>query len=104
MDYYVIEMDVINMIMKYLETDYFQNMMKKDISKSINMEDIHFDRHEAIGRCLIFFREAYHNEEIPYEEYHLITNSLNMRKDAIRQITFDVCQKHAISAINCGNL
>jgi hypothetical protein len=101
MDYYVIEKEVMEMIVENIATEYFQMKMK---GKHLDVDDIHFDKNNAIIQFQRLFKEAFLNEQMEYAEYELIINSLEMRKEAIKQITFDVCQKHALSSINCGNL
>ena len=104
MDYYVIEPEIMNMIFEKIATEYFQTRLKEELFQHLDVNDIHFDKNDAIRKFKLLFKQAFLTEKLGYAEYELICNSLDMRKDAIKKITFDVCQKHAISSINCGNL
>ena len=96
-----------------------------------NQEDIHFNKNDAIGNLVEYFTgilkhmqntncqnyKSYYGDDMFFcnipsqEEYvniqkriiHLI-ESLKQRMNTIKQITFEVCQKHAFNeSQHCGN-
>ena len=95
-----------------------------------NQEDIHFNKNDAIGNLVEYFASILKHMQntncqnynsycddmffcnIPSEEEYIniqkriihLIESLKQRMNTIKQITFEVCQKHAFNeSQHCGN-
>jgi len=89
--YYIIPNEI------YLKIYYFiqnQNGNNQELLK-LNVNDIHYNFNNAIHEFLKIFQKETKMDDV--------IDALQQRLDAIKQITFDVCQKKAFHQQNCGN-
>lgn len=110
--YYVIPRETMDDIIYYCTPDNNRYLSYEDeqLLEKLNVNDIHFDNNNAINQYHKIFSNVYANmiEENSDEELtndiYLIMKALEDRKQAIKDITFDVLKKRAIAANVCGNL
>lgn len=116
--YYVIPMHIMDSIQHYTNGGGLfgkLNYTDTTLLSSLFVGDIHTDNNGAIDSYLGIFRRLFDdlNDEVIYDDddegIELLDNirdivvALESRKKAIKEITFDVLQKHAFETVNCGN-
>lgn len=116
--YYVIPMVILDSIQYYANGGGLfgkLNYTDTTLLSSLFVGDIHTDNNGAIDSYLGIFRRLFDdlNDEVIYDDddegIELLDNirdivvALESRKKAIKEITFDVLQKHAFETVNCGN-
>lgn len=103
MSYYIIPEDLMDAILYFIQEDILSgNLDYRDNErlKTLNVEDIHANKNDAIENFIGIFSRALENlEGESYDEeeglenrelLHKIIESLNKRKDAINKIVIDV--------------
>ena len=110
--YYVIPRETMDDIIYYCTPDNNRYLSYADeqLLEKLNVNDIHFDHNNAINRYHKIFSNVYasmigeNSDEELTNDIYLIMKALEDRKQAIKDITFDVLKKRAIAANVCGNL
>ena len=110
--YYVIPRETMDDIIYYSGSDNNQYLSYEDeqLLEKLNVNDIHFDNNNAINQYHKIFSNVYssmigeNSDEELTNDIYLIMKALEYRKQAIKDITFDVLKKRAIEANVCGNL
>ena len=110
--YYVIPRETMDDIIYYCTPDNNRYLSYADeqLLEKLNVNDIHFDNNNAINRYHNIFSNVYasmigeNSDEELTNDIYLIMKALEDRKQAIKDITFDVLKKRAIAANVCGNL
>jgi len=110
--YYVIPRETMDDIIYYCSPDNNRYLSYEDdqLLEKLNVNDIHFDHNNAINRYHKIFSNVYasmigeNSDEELTNDIYLIMKALEDRKQAIKDITFDVLKKRAIAANVCGNL
>jgi len=110
--YYVIPRETMDDIIYYCSPDNNRYLSYEDeqLLEKLNVNDIHFDNNNAINQYHKIFSNVYacmigeNSDEELTNDIYLIMKALEDRKQAIKDITFDVLKKRAIEANVCGNL
>jgi hypothetical protein len=110
--YYVIPRETMDDIIYYCTPDNNRYLSYEDeqLLEKLNVNDIHFDNNNAINQYHKIFSNVYatmigeNSDEELTNDIYLIMKALEDRKQAIKDITFDVLKKRAIAANVCGNL
>ena len=111
--YYVISRDTMDDIIYYSKSDNNRYLSYEDekLLKKLDVNDIHFDNNNAINQYHKIFSNVYasmigeyNSDEELTNDIYLIMKALEDRKQAIKDITFDVLKKRAIEGNVCGNL
>jgi hypothetical protein len=110
--YYVISRDTMDDIIYYCSPDNNRYLSYEDeqLLEKLNVNDIHFDNNNAINQYHKIFSNVYasmigeNSDEELTNDIYLIMKALEDRKQAIKDITFDVLKKRAIAGNVCGNL
>ena len=110
--YYVIPRETMDDIIYYssLNNNRYLSYEDEQLLEKLNVNDIHFDNNNAINRYHKIFSNVYasmigeNSDEELTNDIYLIMKALEDRKQAIKDITFDVLKKRAIEANVCGNL
>ena len=110
--YYVIPRETMDDIIYYssLNNNRYLSYEDEQLLEKLNVNDIHFDNNNAINRYHKIFSNVYasmigeNSDEELTNDIYLIMKALEDRKQAIKDITFDVLKKRAIAANVCGNL
>ena len=112
-EYFVIPVETMQTMVYYIknETDIF-SYKDTQMLLTLNIDDIHFDKNDTINKYINIFKTVYgtlvgegnDDDDIKQHEIYLIIEALEKRKQAIKDITFDVLKKRAIEANVCGNL
>jgi len=110
--YYFIPRETMDDIIYYCSPDNNRYLSYKDekLLEKLNVNDIHFDHNNAINLYHKIFSNVYasmigeNSDEELTNDIYLIMKALEDRKQAIKDITFDVLKKRAIAANVCGNL
>ena len=110
--YYVIPRETMDDIIYYCSPDNNRYLSYEDeiLLEKLNVNDIHFDHNNAINQYHKIFSNVYatmigeNSDEELTNDIYLIMKALEDRKQAIKDITFDVLKKRAIAANVCGNL
>ena len=110
--YYIIPRDTMDDIIYYSAPDNNRYLSYEDeqLLEKLNVNDIHFDNNNAINQYHKIFSNVYacmigeNSDEELTNDIYLIMKALEDRKQAIKDITFDVLKKRAIAANVCGNL
>ena len=110
--YYVITRETMDDIIYYCSPDNNRYLSYEDeqLLEKLNVNDIHFDNNNAINQYHKIFSNVYasmigeNSDEELTNDIYLIMKALEDRKQAIKDITFDVLKKRAIQANVCGNL
>jgi hypothetical protein len=111
--YYVIPRETMDDIIYYCTPDNNRYFSYEDeqLLEKLNVNDIHFDNNNAINQYHKIFSNVYatmigeyNSDEELTNDIYLIMKALEDRKQAIKDITFDVLKKRAIAANVCGNL
>ena len=111
--YYVIPRETMDDIIYYCGPDNNRYLSYEDqkLLEKLNVNDIHFDNNNAINQYHKIFSNVYasmigeyNSDEALTNDIYLIMKALEDRKQAIKNITFDVLKKRAIEGNVCGNL
>ena len=110
--YYVIPRETMDDIIYYCSPDNNRYLSYEDqkLLEKLNVNDIHFDNNNAINQYHKIFSNVYasmigeNSDEELTNDIYLIMKALEDRKQAIKNITFDVLKKRAIEGNVCGNL
>ena len=110
--YYVIPRETMDDIIYYssLNNNRYLSYEDEQLLEKLNVNDIHFDNNNAINRYHKIFSNVYasmigeNSDEELTNDIYLIMKALEDRKQAIKDITFDVLKRRAIAANVCGNL
>jgi predicted nucleotidyltransferase len=110
--YYVITRETMDDIIYYCSPDNNRYLSYEDeqLLEKLNVNDIHFDNNNAINQYHKIFSNVYasmigeNSDEELTNDIYLIMKALEDRKQAIKDITFDVLKKRAIAGNVCGNL
>ena len=111
--YYVIPRETMDDIIYYSTPDNNRYLSYEDkkLLENLNVNDIHFDNNNAINQYHKIFSNVYasmigeyNSDEELTNDIYLIMKALEDRKQAIKDITFDVLKKRAIAGNVCGNL
>ena len=110
--YYVIPRETMDDIIYYssLNNNRYLSYEDEQLLEKLNVNDIHFDNNNAINRYHKIFSNVYasmigeNSDEELTNDIYLIMKALEDRKQAIKNITFDVLKKRAIEGNVCGNL
>ena len=111
--YYVIPRETMDDIIYYssLNNNRYLSYEDKKLLEKLNVNDIHFDNNNAINQYHKIFSNVYasmigeyNSDEELTNDIYLIMKALEDRKQAIKDITFDVLKKRAIAGNVCGNL
>ena len=110
--YYVITRETMDDIIYYCSPDNNRYLSYEDeqLLEKLNVNDIHFDSNNAINQYHKIFSNVYasmieeNSDEELTNDIYLIMKALEDRKQAIKDITFDVLKKRAIEGNVCGNL
>ena len=110
--YYVIPRETMDDIIYYssLNNNRYLSYEDEQLLEKLNVNDIHFDHNNAINQYHKIFSNVYasmigeNSDEELTNDIYLIMKALEDRKQAIKNITFDVLKKRAIEGNVCGNL
>ena len=110
--YYVIPRETMDDIIYYssLNNNRYLSYEDEQLLEKLNVNDIHFDNNNTINLYHKIFSNVYasmigeNSDEELTNDIYLIMKALEDRKQAIKDITFDVLKKRAIAANVCGNL
>ena len=110
--YNVITRETMDDIIYYCSPDNNRYLSFEDeqLLEKLNVNDIHFDNNNAINQYHKIFSNVYasmiveNSDEELTNDIYLIMKALEDRKQAIKDITFDVLKKRAIEGNVCGNL
>jgi hypothetical protein len=110
--YYVITRETMDDIIYYCSPDNNRYLSYEDeqLLEKLNVNDIHFDSNNSINQYHKIFSNVYasmieeNSDEELTNDIYLIMKALEDRKQAIKNITFDVLKKRAIAGNVCGNL
>jgi hypothetical protein len=110
--YYVISRETMDDIIYYCTPDNNRYLSYEDeqLLEKLNVNDIHFDHNNSINLYHKIFSNVYasmigeNSDEELTNDIYLIMKALEDRKQAIKDITFDVLKRRAIAANVCGNL
>ena len=110
--YYVIPRETMDDIIYYstLNNNRYLSYEDEQLLEKLNVNDIHFDNNNTINLYHKIFSNVYasmigeNSDEELTNDIYLIMKALEDRKQAIKNITFDVLKKRAIEGNVCGNL
>ena len=110
--YYVITIETMDDIIYYCspENNRYLSYEDEQLLEKLNINDIHFDSNNEINQYHKIFSNVYasmieeNSDEELTNDIYLIMKALEDRKQAIKDITFDILKKRAIAGNVCGNL